>query len=120
VPGYHDNRVQEVGAIARALKSLARDLNVPVLTASQLNRQIETRNDREPNLSDLRESGDIEASADVVIFLWSADPKGEDPDKPRKVNVKIGKQRGGARNVTRTVLFNAPFVRFNDLAQGEL
>ena len=117
-PGKESNRVQEVGAIARALKNLARDLNIPVVTASQMNRAFEYRTGekKEPMLADLRESGDIEQSADVVTFLWTANPE-EAEDGPRLVNLKIAKQRGGplARFSLR---FDAPAVRFQNLQRG--
>ena len=74
-PGTHtENRTQEIGAITRALKTLAKELHVPILVAAQLNREVEKRADKRPQLSDLRESGDIEADADVVIFLHQPDP----------------------------------------------
>jgi replicative DNA helicase len=69
-----ENRTQEIGAITRALKTLSKELNVPILVAAQLNREVEKRGDKRPQLSDLRESGDIEADADVVMFLHQPDP----------------------------------------------
>ncbi len=112
VPGER-NRVQEVSAIARALKSLARDLNVPVLTASQISRAADDYT--EPSLRHLRESGDVGNSADVVMFLWS-DKATPDPAKPRVINATIAKQRGGPRGKFQ-LMFNAPSVRFFDVAE---
>jgi len=68
-PGRHENRNLEIGVITRGLKSLARELNVPIVVASQLSRKIEYRSDKRPLLADLRESGSIEMDADVVIFI---------------------------------------------------
>ncbi len=94
-----DNRAQEVGEISRSLKILARELNIPIIALSQLNRAVENRQDRVPQLSDLRESGSIEQDADIVIFLGRDMPKeGEviDPDDPVKVDIFIAKHRNGA------------------------
>jgi len=91
------NRVQEVSEISRGLKALARELNVPVIALSQLSRQPEMRESKEPRLSDLRESGAIEQDADLVVFLWREKEKsGEDVDVDGEVvNVKLAKHRNG-------------------------
>lgn len=121
VPGMEKNRVQEVTNIAQSLKALARTLQVPVVAASQMNREIEYRTGKdgkpaEPQLSDLREAGGIEQAADVVEFLWSADREAAEanPDAPRTVNGKIAKQRGGKRGRF-SLLFQAPWTRFDNL-----
>jgi len=90
-----DNRVNEISEISRALKQLARELNVPVLALSQLSRAVESRSPQIPKLSDLRESGSIEQDADVVMFLYREDR--EKPDTPNKniVEVHIAKHRNG-------------------------
>jgi replicative DNA helicase len=91
------NRVQEVSEISRGLKALARELSVPVIALSQLSRQPEMRESKEPRLSDLRESGAIEQDADLVLFLWREKEKaGEDADLDGEViKVKLAKHRNG-------------------------
>ena len=91
------NRVQEVSEISRGLKALARELSVPVIALSQLSRQPEMRESKEPRLSDLRESGAIEQDADLVVFLWREKEKaGEEADIDGEViNVKLAKHRNG-------------------------
>lgn len=90
-----ENRVQEISEISRALKQLARELNIPVVALSQLSRAVEARSPQIPKLSDLRESGSIEQDADVVLFLYREDR--EKPDTPNKgiVKVIIAKHRNG-------------------------
>jgi replicative DNA helicase len=91
------NRVQEVSEISRGLKALARELSVPVIALSQLSRQPEMRESKEPRLSDLRESGAIEQDADLVLFLWrDKERSGEDQDADGEVvNLKLAKHRNG-------------------------
>jgi len=90
-----DNRVNEISEISRALKQLARELNIPIIALSQLSRAVESRSPQIPKLSDLRESGSIEQDADVVMFLYREDR--EKPDTPNKniVEVHIAKHRNG-------------------------
>jgi len=96
-----DNRAQEVGEISRSLKILARELNIPVIALSQLNRAVENREGGVPQLSDLRESGSIEQDADLVLFLGrdssadEVDPNNIDYDKKIKVDMYIAKHRNG-------------------------
>ena len=92
------NRVQEVSEISRGLKALARELAVPVIALSQLSRQPEMRESKEPRLSDLRESGAIEQDADLVIFLWrEKDKAGEEQQDAdgEVINIKLAKHRNG-------------------------
>jgi replicative DNA helicase len=90
------NRVQEVSEISRGLKALARELKVPVIALSQLSRQPEMRESREPRLSDLRESGAIEQDADLVLFLWRDKDRPEEADTDGEtVNLRLAKHRNG-------------------------
>ena len=128
-----DNRVQEVTEITTSLKALAKELNVPIIALSQLSRQVENRDDKRPQLADLRESGSIEQDADVVMFVYreeyylqNKEPRIGTPEYEKwqlemslvhgKAEVIIGKQRHGPTG-TVELQFEGQFTRFSDLAQ---
>jgi replicative DNA helicase len=122
-----DGRVQEVSEITRGLKTLAKELDVPVLALSQLSRAVEQREDKRPRLSDLRDSGTIEQDADVVMFVYREDyylAQGGDADRARlgetagKVEVNIAKNRHGPTGVAH-LQFDGPTTRFSDVVDGE-
>ena len=94
--GKHASRQEAVAEISRSLKRLARELNVPIIALSQLNRKAEERDGHEPQLSDLRESGAIEQDADVVMFLYREDYYKKDIENRNLAKLKIAKQRNGA------------------------
>jgi replicative DNA helicase len=91
----NDNRVQEVSFISRNLKVLARELDVPVLAAAQLSRAVEQRTDKEPQLSDLRESGSLEQDSDIVMFIYYPSEYEQDPAKKSLRKIKVAKHRNG-------------------------
>jgi replicative DNA helicase len=113
-----ENRVQEVSQISRALKVLARDLDVPIIALSQLSRAVEQRHDKRPILSDLRESGSIEQDADLVMFVYRDEYYNpEETDSAGIAELLLAKHRNGATG-TEKVAFQKRYAKFSDLAAG--
>jgi replicative DNA helicase len=110
----NENRQQEISYISRSLKALARELNVPVLALSQLSRAVESRADKIPMLSDLRESGSIEQDADVVMFIYREDYYIEDTDRQNIADVVVAKHRHGMTG-TVSMFFQKELTQFHDL-----
>src|SRR5512143_2595886 len=110
-----ENRVQEVSYISRNLKVLARELNVPVLAAAQLSRAIEQRTDKEPVLSDLRESGSLEQDADIVMFIYRPDQYEKDTVKQNVAEIVVAKHRNGPVGSVELVFRNS-LAKFENAA----
>jgi replicative DNA helicase len=110
-----ENRVQEVSNISRNLKMLARELNVPVLAAAQLSRAIEQRADKEPQLSDLRESGSLEQDADIVMFINRPELYDQDTLKKNLAQIKVAKHRNGPTG-TIELVFLEKIAKFENAA----
>jgi replicative DNA helicase len=119
--GRFENRQQELASISRALKILAKELNVPILALSQLSRAPEARGDHRPQLSDLRESGALEQDADVVLFIFREEMYAADgersPDVEGTAEIIIGKQRNGPTGTVR-LAFLKQYTRFENLASA--
>jgi replicative DNA helicase len=135
--GSNENRVQEISEISRGLKTMAKELDVPVIGLSQLSRAVEQREDKRPQLSDLRESGSIEQDADIVLFIYREDYylKAVEPDYPMpheadklakyeewnskyasaagKAEIIVAKQRHGSTGIVR-VRFDGRTTKFSD------
>ena len=111
-----ESRVQEVSQISRALKILARDLDVPIVALSQLSRAVEQRHDKRPILSDLRESGSIEQDADLVLFVYRDEYYNpEETDSAGIAEVILAKHRNGPTG-TEKLAFQKRYAKFSDLA----
>jgi replicative DNA helicase len=116
----NENRTQEVGEIAKGLKEIAKEFDVPVIALAQLNRGVETRQGNRPRISDLRESGDIEAAADLVLLLYrenyykSSDEQDTNPDRIEKAELIVDKHRNGPTGIV-TLGFQPKLASFENV-----
>ena len=115
----YDSRVTAIGELSRGLKILARELDVPVIALSQLSRAVEQRPDKKPQLADLRESGNLEQDADLVMFIFRDDHYNEDSERPGEADLIIAKHRNGA-TARVTLTFHKEYPRFMNYAAERL